>query len=87
MLGDHVDKGEVVAVLESREVADAKSDYLAARLNNDLQQDLFEREKALWDKRISSEQQWLRRAQCDRDRKDALRHCATEAVRARGDGE
>jgi membrane fusion protein, heavy metal efflux system len=60
MLGEHVDKGEIVAVLESREVADAKSDYLAARLNNDLQQDLFEREKALWDKRISSEQQWLR---------------------------
>jgi multidrug efflux pump subunit AcrA (membrane-fusion protein) len=59
-LGEQVDKGEVVAVLESREVADAKSDYLAARLNNDLQQDLFEREKALWDKRISSEQQWLR---------------------------
>ena len=60
MLGEHVDKGEVVAVLESREVADAKSEYLAARLNNDLQQDLFDREKALWDKRISSEQQWLR---------------------------
>jgi cobalt-zinc-cadmium efflux system membrane fusion protein len=59
-LGDHVDKGEIVAVLESREVADAKSEYLAARLNSDLQQDLFEREKALWDKRVSSEQQWLR---------------------------
>jgi len=60
MLGEHVDKGDVIAVLESREVADAKSEYLAARLNNDLQQDLFDREKALWDKRISSEQQWLR---------------------------
>jgi membrane fusion protein, heavy metal efflux system len=59
-LGDRVDKGEIVAVLESREVADAKSEYLAARLTNDLQQDLFEREKALWDKRVSSEQQWLR---------------------------
>jgi cobalt-zinc-cadmium efflux system membrane fusion protein len=59
-LGDRVDKGEIVAVLESREVADAKSDYLAARLTNDLQQDLFDREKALWDKRVSSEQQWLR---------------------------
>ena len=59
-LGDRVDKGEIVAVLESREVADAKSEYLAARLTNDLQQDLFDREKALWDKRVSSEQQWLR---------------------------
>jgi membrane fusion protein, heavy metal efflux system len=40
-LGDRVDKGEIVAVLESREVADAKSEYLAARLTNDLQQDFF----------------------------------------------
>ena len=44
-LGDPVAKDEVVAVLESREVADAKSEYLAARLTNELQQDLFERDK------------------------------------------
>jgi multidrug efflux pump subunit AcrA (membrane-fusion protein) len=31
-LGDAVQAGEVVAVIESREVADAKSEYLAARL-------------------------------------------------------
>jgi cobalt-zinc-cadmium efflux system membrane fusion protein len=59
-IGDPVEKNEVVAVLESREVADAKSEYLAARLTNELQQDLFERDKALWDKRVSSEQQFLR---------------------------
>jgi len=40
--------------------ADAKSEYLAARLTNELQQDLFEREKVLWDKKISTEQQFLR---------------------------
>jgi cobalt-zinc-cadmium efflux system membrane fusion protein len=34
--GDPVAKDEVIAVLESREVADAKSEYLAARLNNEL---------------------------------------------------
>jgi membrane fusion protein, heavy metal efflux system len=59
-VGDPVMDGEVLAVLESREVADAKSEYLAARLANELQQDLFERDKALWDKRISTEQQFLR---------------------------
>jgi membrane fusion protein, heavy metal efflux system len=59
-LGEPVAKDEVVAVLESREVADAKSEYLAARLTNELQQDLFEREQTLWDKRISNEQQFLR---------------------------
>jgi cobalt-zinc-cadmium efflux system membrane fusion protein len=49
-----------VTCLESREIADAKSEYLAARLTNELQQDLFERDKALWDKKISTEQQFLR---------------------------
>jgi len=59
-LGDQVSKDEVIAVLESREVADAKSEYLAAKLTNELQQDLFERDKALWDKKIAPEQQYLR---------------------------
>jgi cobalt-zinc-cadmium efflux system membrane fusion protein len=59
-IGDPVEKNEVLAVLESREIAEAKSEYLAARLTNELQQELFEREKALWDKRVSSEQQFLR---------------------------
>ena len=40
-LGDPVEQNEVLAILESREVADAKSEYLAARLSNELQQDYF----------------------------------------------
>jgi membrane fusion protein, heavy metal efflux system len=59
-VGDPVAANEVLAILESREFADAKSEYLVARLTNDLQQDLFERDKALWDKKISTEQQYLR---------------------------
>jgi cobalt-zinc-cadmium efflux system membrane fusion protein len=59
-IGDEVAKDEVIAVLESREVADAKSEYLAARLTNDLQQDLSARDKTLWDSRVGTEQQYLR---------------------------
>ena len=59
-LGDPVDKGEVVAILDSREVADAKSEYFAARVNLDLQRTLFEREQRLWDSRVSAENQFLR---------------------------
>ncbi|KIU52666.1 efflux RND transporter periplasmic adaptor subunit [Bradyrhizobium elkanii] len=59
-IGDDVAKGEVIAVLESREVADAKSEYLAAALTNDLQQDLSTRDKTLWDSRVGTEQQYLR---------------------------
>jgi membrane fusion protein, heavy metal efflux system len=59
-IGDPVATEEVLAILESREVADAKSEYLAARLTNDLQQDLFERDKILWDRKTLAEQQFLR---------------------------
>jgi membrane fusion protein, heavy metal efflux system len=59
-LGDPVTKDEVIAVLESREVADAKSEYLATKLASELNQDLYERDKVLWEKRIAPEQQYLR---------------------------
>ncbi|MCV0387572.1 MAG: efflux RND transporter periplasmic adaptor subunit [Nitrobacter sp.] len=59
-LGDSTFKGEVVAVLESREVADARSEYLAARLANELQQDLTSRDKSLWERRAVPEQQYIK---------------------------
>jgi membrane fusion protein, heavy metal efflux system len=59
-LGDTVQKGEIVAYLESREVADAKSEFLTAGANLDLQTNLFERERTLFEKKISAEQQYLR---------------------------
>lgn len=59
-LGDSAVKGEVIAVLESREVADAKSEYLAARLANDLQQDLTSRDKSLFEGRAVPEQQYIK---------------------------
>ncbi|MCI0467469.1 MAG: efflux RND transporter periplasmic adaptor subunit [Beijerinckiaceae bacterium] len=58
-LGDPVAQGEVVAVLDSREVADAKSEYLTASVVFDLKKTLFERAQTLWAKRISAEQQYL----------------------------
>ncbi|MEP6839419.1 MAG: efflux RND transporter periplasmic adaptor subunit [Bradyrhizobium sp.] len=59
-LGDSVEKGEIVAVIESREVADAKSEYLAARLTNDLRQTLLARQKPLNETRAVSENEFLR---------------------------
>jgi cobalt-zinc-cadmium efflux system membrane fusion protein len=59
-LGDSVEKGEIVAAIESREVADAKSEYLAARLTNDLQQTLYARQKILVESRTVSENEFLR---------------------------
>lgn len=59
-LGDPVAQGEVVAVVESREVAEAKSEYLAAQANLDLQTTLFDRGLSLYQAKITPENQFLR---------------------------
>lgn len=59
-LGDHVETGELLAVVDSREVAEARSEYIAAHVNFGLQKTLFEREETLWKSRIQAEQQYLR---------------------------
>lgn len=59
-LGDTVREGDVLAIIESREVADAKSQYLAARVAFDLQETLFTRSKSLFESKVSSENDFLR---------------------------
>ena len=50
-VGDRVEKGQLLAVLESRELADAKASYLAAIEREKLAQANFQREERLWEKR------------------------------------
>jgi len=58
-LGDKVVKGQVMAVIDSRELADAKAGYLAAGERMTLAQTGFSREEKLWEKKISSEVDFL----------------------------
>lgn len=58
-LGDTVEKGEVLALIESREMAEAVADYLAAKRAEELARTTFNREKGLWDKKITAEQDYL----------------------------
>jgi cobalt-zinc-cadmium efflux system membrane fusion protein len=58
-LGDTVKKGETLAVLESRDLADAKSSWLAARERLSAAESAFKREESLWQKKITSEQDYL----------------------------
>ncbi|MFC4168653.1 efflux RND transporter periplasmic adaptor subunit [Teichococcus aestuarii] len=58
-LGEEVAKGDVLAVLESREVADAKGEYLAATRVAALAETTLAREARLWRQRISAEQEFL----------------------------
>jgi cobalt-zinc-cadmium efflux system membrane fusion protein len=58
-LGDKVRAGEVLAVLNSRELSDFKAGYLGAKEKLTLSQATYEREKNLWEKKITAEQEYL----------------------------
>ena len=58
-LGDKVQAGEVLAVIHSRELADYKAGYLAAREKIELAEKMYEREKTLWEQKITAEQEYL----------------------------
>ncbi len=58
-LGDRVRSGQVLAVLESRGLADAKASFLAAAERKKLAQATFAREERLRLKMVSSEQDFL----------------------------
>jgi len=58
-LGDTVRKGQLLAVLSSRELADTKAAYLAATERLRMADATFAREERLWKGKISSEQDYL----------------------------
>lgn len=58
-LGDAVERGDVLAVIESREIAEAKGEFLAASRTAALASTTFAREARLWKQRISAEQDYL----------------------------
>ena len=58
-IGDRVEAGKVLAVIESRELADAKAAYLGSRERLDLAKAVYAREERLFQQKISSEQEYL----------------------------
>jgi membrane fusion protein, heavy metal efflux system len=57
--GDKIEAGTVLVVLSSRELAEAKSQYLAARQRVELAKKNFERIASLWKDKIIAEQEYL----------------------------
>lgn len=57
--GDQVASGDVLAILDSRELAEAKADYLSALRREALAGTTLRREEDLWRKKISAEQDYL----------------------------
>jgi cobalt-zinc-cadmium efflux system membrane fusion protein len=58
-LGDTVKKGDVMALLESREMADVAAEYQAASRSAELAKKNHDREKMLWDKQITAQKDFL----------------------------
>lgn len=57
--GDRVRKGQMLAVISSQALADQRSELLAAQKRLALARTTFEREKRLWEDKISAEQDYL----------------------------
>lgn len=58
-LGQRVRQGEVLAVISSTALAEQRSELLTAQKRRELARSTFEREKKLWQERISAEQDYL----------------------------
>lgn len=66
-VGDKVESGDLLAVLDSAEFAKAKSEYLEALTREDLEKTNFEREEKLWKDQVSSEKDYLGAKQAHRE--------------------
>ena len=72
--GETVKSGQVLAVLDSRELAELKAEYLAARERFELAEDNFERAQSLRVKRITSEKAFTTNRTALAETKIALRN-------------
>ncbi|MFZ6687549.1 efflux RND transporter periplasmic adaptor subunit [Undibacterium sp. SXout11W] len=66
-LGQRVKKGQVLAVISSPELAELRSASMAAQKRLSLAQLTYEREKKLWQDKISAEQDYLQAQQAYRE--------------------
>ena len=62
-LGQAVKRGQVLAVIASQQISDLRSEQLAAQRRLELARLTFERERQLWQERISAEQDYLQARQ------------------------
>ncbi len=59
VIGDVVREGDTLAVLDSRELSELKSEFLVAKERAGLAQTTFAREERLWREKVSSEREYL----------------------------
>jgi cobalt-zinc-cadmium efflux system membrane fusion protein len=71
-LGQWVKKGQVLAVIASQQISDQRSEQAAAQRRLELARSTYERERQLWQERISAEQDFLQARQALQDAEIAL---------------
>ena len=79
-LGDTVKPGDVLAILDSRELADAKASYLAAMEKSALEESNFAREENIFKKNISTEKDYLNAKQIMAEARIATRSARQKLI-------
>ncbi|MCZ8076383.1 MAG: efflux RND transporter periplasmic adaptor subunit [Paucibacter sp.] len=83
--GDRVQAGQVLAVISSQALADQRSELLAAQKRLALARGVYEREKKLWEEKISAEQDYLQARQAFQEA-DITAENARQKLQALGAG-
>lgn len=82
-LGSRVHAGEVLAVIDSREMAEAKREFVEAAHRATFARTAFEREEMLWRKKISAQEEYLLKQQAFEEARMA-RQTARQKLRILG---
>jgi cobalt-zinc-cadmium efflux system membrane fusion protein len=82
-LGDEVRRGQVLAVLDSVELGQAKAAFLGARTRENLARQNYERERSLYEDRITSEREMLE-ARAAYEEAVSMRESVQETLRLYG---
>lgn len=73
-IGQQVKKGQVLAVIASSGLSDLRSELLATQKRLSLAETTYEREKKLWEEKISAEQDYLQAQQAMREAQIAVQN-------------
>jgi cobalt-zinc-cadmium efflux system membrane fusion protein len=82
-LGDSVQRGQVLATIDSIEVGEAQAAYVDSRAQLDLAQSSFERARQLFEEQIIPQKDWLQ-AQADLEKARAAERAAAGRLRLLG---
>lgn len=83
--GDRVRKGQTLAVISSRSLADQRSALLAAQRRLELARSTLEREQKLWEDKISAEQDYLQARQAMQEA-EIVEQAASQKLTSLGSG-